>query len=90
MALQVDFTTQFGFECAESYHQVSSLVYDKGLKVKGCVRVFKDVAAKNGSLMPIETNEFYFDWAPNDTNNIVADAYEYLKTLPAYAGALDV
>jgi hypothetical protein len=90
MALQKSITTEYGFVCSESYHQIGDLIYSKGLPVKGVVRIFKDLQARTDGYPHFKVFEFSFDWPLDEGNNIVSYAYTYLKTLPEYQNATDV
>lgn len=90
MALQKALTTEFGFECPDSYHQIGDIIYTKGLPVKGVLRIFKDAQARLDGYPHFKVFEFTFDWGYDEGNNIVAYAYNYLKNLPEYSGAIDV
>lgn len=82
MALQAD-VTKFGVTLPNGYHQVDYLYISKKA-VRFAVIVY---TAKDGER--VTHFDHSMDYNPDGAEPLT-QAYEYLKTLPEYAGAIDV
>lgn len=102
MALQANFDLGGGVTILSAYHRVSYLNVDvDGQCGEVVVKIYKDKATRDANGQPFASKSFQItnDSFPNyltasdvDPLNInhISQAYEYLKTLPDYQGALDV
>lgn len=92
MALQQSYTSpQFGFTASEAYKHITRVEIDK-TGVGNCTLVtFFNAAARWDDKNPLTTVGYSF--VSGDltlTGNVIADVYNYLKTLPEFADAIDV
>lgn len=83
MAFRKNITTVHGLNCADAYHRVEGLTLTQKNQISFFVRVYADADKK-----ALDESIFY---APYDLtgDNPIAQAYEYLKSLPEFAGATD-
>jgi hypothetical protein len=93
MALKIDVTSQFGNVC--NYHKVTRTIVDwhgKGIQVD--VASFVDAQARQDGFEPVMNKSFYWrgegEFSFDPTENIVANCYTKLKTLPEWLGTEDV
>jgi hypothetical protein len=83
MALKKSFLTSFGVNVPDAYHRVhnvrlitkESMNFSVQTSVDGVLPEFSDI-------------QYFCDYAINGENPI-KQAYEYLKTLPQFEGAID-
>lgn len=92
MALQLAYTTEFGINLPTAYHQVVGIVYDSPNNyMQITVGIYVDVDAKNNDCPPMVLKNFtsgsFNKDAPYSAFTLI---YGFLKTLPEYAGAIDV
>lgn len=101
MALQQAYEdTSTGVSCPDGYYRVDAVcVRTKPADAQVLVGVYKDAQARQDGKTPVAVREYiasgdaystHFALAVLDGANPVKQAYGYLKTLPAFAGALDV
>jgi hypothetical protein len=88
MALQktIKLKNNFGedTEIKNAYIKVAEVLFSKK-KAIGKVHFYKD-----GTELPISIDTFIFDSSVSDNSkNAIAQGYEYLKTLPEFADAVD-
>jgi len=84
MALQKTVTTAHGIEVNNAYHRVENLSLPEKTRMTFVVRSKVDPKKPAFS-----SKEFSFAY-DIDGQNPIKQAYEYLKTLPEFAGATDV
>jgi hypothetical protein len=83
MALKKTISTVYGFNVADAYHRIENVTLNGKDKLNFNVRIYT-VADKPF----FAENVMSCDYDLNGANPI-AQAYEYLKTLPEFAGAVD-
>jgi hypothetical protein len=83
MALELTKTTIHGFEAVGAYHRVEGLSLSAKDAIQFAVRTYTTIDK------PAFAETFHF--CPYDLNgdNPIAQAYNYLKTLPEFDGATD-
>jgi hypothetical protein len=83
MALKNTVTTQQGFDAVDAYHRV------EGLQIGKDEMTFQVRSYKDNSGLP-HFADASFNCAYNLAgDNPIKQAYEHIKTLPAFAGATD-
>ena len=82
MALQLS-TDKFGVTFATAYHKVENTSVSKA----GVIILVNVYNVANGEIM--DSSNFTMDYDANGGEPLT-QAYNYLKTLPEYAGATDV
>jgi hypothetical protein len=85
MAFAKTIISQHGLEVVNAYHRVENVIFVSKTEMSFNVRVYKDEAA---DLSAIADKGFKCAYDHTKTNPYV-QAYEYLKTLPDFAGATD-
>lgn len=83
MALKKTVVTPFGFESVDAYHRVEGVSLEGKEKITFHVRSYKE----NG--LPFFAEQLLSATYDLDGANPIAQAYEYLKTHPEFAGATD-
>lgn len=89
MALQINIDIPCGISLSQAYAVVQGV---GGSKAKCSIelRYYVSSAARDQGKMPAHTE--YFEFQPSVTEfapNFIKQAYQYLKTLPAFANAID-
>jgi hypothetical protein len=84
MALSKTIQTNFGFEIQNAYHRVSSVTIKNKTSMDVEVSIYADTDSK-----PVSVKGYLADYDLSSSNPI-AQAYEYLKTLPEFDSATDV
>lgn len=86
MALRKTINTSFGFAAKDAYHKVTSISWGgKNVLSSFTIASFIDDTA---STAPLAVRTFTFQPDPSG-GSFVAQAYEYAKTQPDYADAVD-
>jgi mannose/fructose-specific phosphotransferase system component IIA len=83
MAIQKSITTQHGIHVENAYHRVEAVSLLGKTKLRFLLRIYSD---KNKPSFHEE--EFIFDYDLSGGNPL-SQAYEHLKTLPEFEGAVD-
>jgi hypothetical protein len=83
MAFKKNVTTIHGLNCSDAYHRVEGLNLLQKNQISFFVRIYADANKKAFS-----ESIFYAPYELTGANPI-AQAYEHLKTLPEFAGAID-
>jgi len=83
MAIKLTVKTNSGIDVQDAYHRVSSIQINNKTAMN-----FVVTSHKTSSDMHFQESAFGCAYDLNGKNPI-AQAYEYLKTLPAYAGSVD-
>ncbi len=95
MALKLTAILQGGVEVAAAYHRVDRVVLNHKETVVAFVRAYKDADAAAAKNALGQEAGYSFDWpfdttgAPVVVTNPESFAYTQLKTLPAFAAAID-
>lgn len=100
MALELSIS-KYGLTASNGYALVENAVYDKGLirpaNIEDATTAYCNVLfytsaeARNDGEQPIDTKTYNFDLdTASDADNILAQAYAYLKTLDEFSEATDV
>jgi hypothetical protein len=83
MALSKTTTTQHGFEAINAYHRVESVSISGKTKIGFWLKSYKNIEstpfAEKAMVAPYDLEK----------SNPIKQAYEHLKTLPEFAGAID-
>ena len=102
MALEKSYDDKFGNTNTNAYHRIRKVALDNAGSVANIeVSVYKDSAAKIASRGTLETLLYTVYGTDYDDNfsatvidpsgmNTIKAAYEYLKPLPEYSGAVDI
>lgn len=102
MALQLSYTDDADHTDASAYHKIANLQCDYvNESASFSVCIYKDQTARQSNKRPVTAkmytvvnpafdNNFGFENLDLEDMNQVKAAYVYLKTLPEYAGAIDV
>ena len=83
MAIQKDFETVFGINLTDAYCRVDNIVINEKTNMMFLLKTFADKTAKE-----IHTQTFQCAYVV-DGENPLAQAYNYLKTLPEFSGSVD-
>jgi hypothetical protein len=84
MALKKNFETQFGFTLVDAYHKVMSVKIENKTSMAFSVGVFVNAEKE----IPAQAISYFCDYELNGENPLV-QAYNHLKTMPAFDGATD-
>jgi len=84
MALKKTVTTEQGFEANGAYHRVEGVRLNGKTSMSFQIRSYKD--AKD---FPAFSDAMHICAYDIEGKNPIAQAYEYLKTLPDFTGAID-
>lgn len=90
MALEKTITTGQGFISNNAYIVIEKAEYSKGEMAKLLLSCYKDIASRDGGMLPIWSNYYYFDYNYNDSRNIITQGYIAIKNNPEYANCIDV
>ena len=83
MALQLTITTNTGLTAQAAYHRVEKIYFDNKTNISFVLASFKTLD------YPSFQSKAYACEYDIEGSNPIAQAYEYLKTLPEFAGATD-
>ena len=86
MALQLNYTSPQGATSASGYIRISDFRGDKN-NISFTVECFYNKDARDNGLQPLEYKHFEI---ATPTTDMLPALYNHLKTLPEFAGALDV
>lgn len=84
MALEKTVTTQHGFEAVNAYHRIEGVRVNGKTSMSFHIRSYKD-----NSDIPAFSDSTYDCAYDIEGKNPIAQAYEYAKTLPEFAGAFN-
>ena len=88
MALKLQKATHFGIDLAEAYAKIECFNGNKnGIDIT--VNFYANADARETNKRPIANSGYSFAFNENSKKNIIAQGYEYLKTLEEFAGAED-
>lgn len=90
MALQKNYKTTQGFDCPEAYFMVKDCQYRKGQNTMYRVEIYKDKASRVAKLSPVGSLAGVFDYDLSLTDNVVAQTYKHIESLPGMSGAINV
>ncbi len=90
MAIEKCIVTSHGLECPSAYIIIVEARHLKNGPSIAEVLIFKDNAAKNAGLSPLETCHAGFVYDLNNSKNIIGQAYDALKTMDKYSNGQDV
>ncbi len=85
MALKKPLSTPFGINVNDAYHRVASIAMSRPAKVSFALNAYATGAAHEA---PLSAKTYSFDYDLHGSN-VIAQAYEYLKTLKEFEGATD-
>jgi len=85
MALQISYTSPFGIVLPTAYAKISIFYGDK-TTVNFEVLIWADTSARDSGKQRMEQLIYNIPYS----QQVIADLYNYLKTLPEFAGAVDV
>lgn len=85
MALKKSLSTAFGINVNDAYHRVASVALSRPAKVSFALNAYATGAAHEA---PLWAKTYSFDYDLNGAN-VIAQAYDYLKTLKEFEGAVD-
>lgn len=83
MALKKSTSTVYGVEVVDAYHRVESVIVNSKNVISFAVRSYNDPS------LPFFQETQYSCAYVLEGKNPIAQAYEHLKTLPEFAGAVD-
>lgn len=83
MALSKTITTQHGVEIKDAYHRVENLEIQYKNRIRFQVKAYADQTKE-----PLQSKEFNAAYSLDGANPI-AQAYDHLKSLSEFAGAVD-
>jgi hypothetical protein len=95
MALQLDVQTQFGITVTDAYAKISTFTGTKDYVIVD-VEFFATQEARDAGNPTVHRQAFQWNRADQswtgvtDTDALTSKLYEFLKTLPEFAGAADV
>lgn len=87
MALQLEYTTKHGFVCENAYLKINYLSGLKDYSIS--VVIYKDAEARHSDKEIIGQEIYNFTYSFNSLDNVIKQAYDYLKTLPEYINTVD-
>jgi len=92
MSLQLPTTFSTGLSAIEATHKVLEAQFESPSTIKVVVGVYADLGkSQDGATPYIERRYFTMtDFDPTVDTNMHTQVYEWMKTLPEYAGAVDV
>jgi len=85
MALQIVYDTEYGINLLTAYAKVSTYRGDKAT-LNFEVLIWADLAARDGGKERMAQRMYSIPY----NQQVIADLYIYLKTLPEFTGAVDV
>jgi hypothetical protein len=86
MALQDNLQTNFGFTQNNAYFKIVGFTGNKDV-INFQLSAYASEEAKNANAMPLQDRTFHI---ANPGSVTLGMLYDYLKTLPEYAGAVDI
>ena len=90
MALKKSITTEHGFNVPESYWVIVALDYQKDVMATISVAAYANSVAKSEGATPFKMLFFSFVPNINDQQNLVTQAYNYLKSINEFSDSIDV
>ena len=87
MALQMEYTNEYGLT-TQAYIKIDDLIWKKENTMLR-IEVFANKQARNEDKRPLEMIVEHFQPDLNSLDNLVKQAYTYLKTLPEFENAED-
>jgi hypothetical protein len=84
MALKQKISTNFGVDIDDAYHRVEQITLTSKSSIAFAVNAYKD-----SKISAYITNKSYACKYDITGKNPMIQAYEHLKTLPEFAGAMD-
>jgi hypothetical protein len=84
MAIRKNFETRFGLTLVNAYHKVMSVKIENKTSMAFSVGVFVDAAKE----IPAQAISYFCDYDLNG-GNALNQAYNHLKSLPEFVGAVD-
>ena len=90
MALSKTIYANIGLEVPNAYIKINTLSGNKSM-IEINVKTYVSREASKNDMVPIVDTYMSFTPSVDDSApNFIKQGYEYLKTLPTYAGAIDV
>lgn len=83
MALKKTVTTVHGFDAVDAYHRVENISFAGKDRITFFVRSYKEVC------LPSFNDQFFNCVYDMNGSNPIQQAYEHLKTIEEFIGALD-
>jgi hypothetical protein len=92
MALQLPTTFSTGLSAIAAVHKVLEAQFVGPTTIKLVLGVYADLSKSQDGITPFIERRFYTmtDFDPTNDQNMHTQVYDWLKTLPEYAGAVDV
>lgn len=100
MALTKNLTLSSGINLPNAYIKIQSVEIINGIKSTIKIDIFKDKSARDDNKTPVAsfshvcTNNYYdyyhIDILNQENVNVIAQSYEFIKTLSFYLSATDV
>jgi hypothetical protein len=90
MALQKSIETEYGIICSQCYLVVEQIFHVKNEKATGELVGYATKQSRDDGYKHCYKANFAFTFDVNSTDGIVKQAYEAIKTLPQFQGAIDV
>ena len=87
MALQLEYTTKHGFICENAYLKINYLSGLKDYSIS--VVIYKDAEARHSDKEIIGQAVYSFSYNLNTLDNLLKQAYDYLKTLEEFSNSVD-
>lgn len=88
MALQINYTAPSGVQATTAYARIDRIMGNKdGYQIMGSI--FYTAATRDANQAPIGNFFYQANGEITATTNITTSCYDYLKTLPDFAGAVD-
>jgi len=88
MALQLSFTDACGVTHSAAYARATTS--QDGTKGSANLKIFHDKAARDAGMHPVSGMGFSFTFDPASSDNIIKQAYDFMKTRTELDGAVDV
>lgn len=89
MALKKSFTSDHAFNFPASYWRVVQAIDLNNGSASVITSGFADQAARQSNGLPVGSLQSRFDIAATAGDSLVDKAYNHLKTLPQFSGAID-
>jgi hypothetical protein len=83
MALSKTVTTPHGFSATDAYHRIEQIQFQGKTHIVFSVVIYKSALEK----VPFDSSSFNCSYDLNGANPI-AQGYEYLKSIPEFAGSV--
>lgn len=84
MAIKKTVTTEQGFDAVDAYHRVEGVRLNSKTKMLFQIRSYKD-----NSGLPAFADSFFETTYDLNGDNLISQAYKYIKTLPEFSDAKD-